>query len=108
MPTQLLSKVPRAASTGATRCAVRNAARSAVGSAVEPLERRTLLSEGGGVTDAGLRGEYFANESLPGQPAFPRNDVRVDFDWGRAAPGGSPDTPYSAVGADTFPFGGAG
>jgi beta-glucosidase len=70
--------------------------------AVEPLERRTLLSDGGGLTNAGLRGDYFANESLSGQPAFTRNDVRVDFDWGLAAPGGSPDAPYNAVGADHF------
>src|SRR3954451_9051754 len=70
--------------------------------AVESLETRTLLSEGGGLTNAGLRGDYFANPSLSGAPAFTRNDVRVDFDWGLAAPGGSPDAPYNRVGADRF------
>src|SRR2546423_15019230 len=90
MPTPSPSTLPRAAFTRAIRCAV------------EVLERRTLLSDGGGVTNAGLRGEYFANDSLSGQPAFTRNDVRVDFNWGIAAPGGSPDAPYNAVGADHF------
>ena len=70
--------------------------------AAEVLESRTLLSEGGGLTNAGLRGDYFANAALSGAPAFTRNDVRVDFDWGLAAPGGSPDAPYNRVGADRF------
>lgn len=69
---------------------------------VETLERRTLLNGGGGLTDAGLRGEYFANPNLSGSAAFTRHDVRVDFDWGLAAPGGSTDAPYDGVGADGF------
>src|SRR5512138_156963 len=69
---------------------------------VEPLECRTLLSDGGGFSNAGLRGDYFPNATLSGTPAFTRNDVRVDFDWGLAAPGGSPDAPYNRVGADRF------
>jgi hypothetical protein len=32
------------------------------------------------------KGEYFASPDLAGQPALVRNDPRIDFDWGRAAP----------------------
>lgn len=41
---------------------------------------------GGGILDAGLRGEYFANADLAGEPVFERNDVRVRFDWGELLP----------------------
>jgi mannan endo-1,4-beta-mannosidase len=36
---------------------------------------------GGGILDAGLRGEYFANVDLGGKPTFERKDIRVRFDW---------------------------
>jgi RNase P/RNase MRP subunit p29 len=32
------------------------------------------------------RGEYFANRRLQGKPVVVRNDVEIDFDWGRGAP----------------------
>jgi len=33
-------------------------------------------------TEHGLQGEYFANMTLDGAPAFTRNDAAVDFNWG--------------------------
>ncbi len=41
---------------------------------------------GGGFLDAGLKGEYFANADLGGEPAFERKDIRVRFDWGDLLP----------------------
>ncbi|MHB1156682.1 MAG: PA14 domain-containing protein [Phycisphaerales bacterium] len=70
--------------------------------AMEPLESRILLSAGGGFTDAGIVGEYFANTTLSGSPAFTRKEVRVEFDWGGGAPGGSTSPGYADVGADYF------
>lgn len=34
------------------------------------------------------RGEYFANTSLTGEPAFVRNDGTINFEWGTGSPGG--------------------
>jgi beta-glucosidase len=43
----------------------------------------------------GLRGEYFSNTNLEGEPALTRMDERIDFDWANGpAPGFSP-TKYS-------------
>src|SRR5687768_10096411 len=78
------------------------APRRPVPCSVEPLEGRTMLNVGGGLTNAGLKGEYFDNATLSGSPAFTRIDVRVDFNWGNASPGGSPAAPYDRVGADRF------
>jgi len=44
--------------------------------------------QGGGYTSAGLQGEYFANPTFAGQPAFVRRDVRLDFS-GAGSVGGS-------------------
>lgn len=41
---------------------------------------------GGGILDAGLNAEYFANPDLAGEPAFKRKDIRVRFDWGTLLP----------------------
>ena len=41
---------------------------------------------GGGILDAGLEAEYFANTTLSGKPAFTRKDIRVRFDWGTVLP----------------------
>jgi beta-glucosidase len=45
----------------------------------------------------GLRGEYFNNDSLQGEPALVRTDERIDFHWGAGsyAPNG-PDDRFSA------------
>lgn len=50
---------------------------------------------GGGFTDSGLEGAYFASSTLEGEPSFVRRDVRIDFDWtdGRLV-GGSTSLPY--------------
>jgi hypothetical protein len=32
------------------------------------------------------KGEYFANRNLKGQPALVRNDAKIGFEWGTAAP----------------------
>ena len=58
---------------------------------------------GGGVPDAGFRGEYFANDNLLGQPAFTRKEVRVRFDWGTLLPvGGSTAEPYASFPHEHF------
>jgi len=36
---------------------------------------------------AGWKGEYFANASLTGRPAFIRDDASINFDWQTASPG---------------------
>ena len=41
---------------------------------------------------SGLRGEYFANPQLEGQPQLVRNDVRLDFGWTLNAP--APGIPF--------------
>ena len=45
----------------------------------------------------GLRGEYFNNDSLQGEPALVRTDEKIDFHWGAGsyAPNG-PDDRFSA------------
>lgn len=51
---------------------------------------RAFAGQGGGFTASGLTGHYFANADYSGTPAFTRQDVRVDFDWGEhGAVGGS-------------------
>ncbi len=51
---------------------------------------------GGGFTDAGVQGDYFANAELAGKPAFRRRDVRIDFDWGQVLPVGGSTAPTLA------------
>jgi hypothetical protein len=62
----------------------------------ERLEMRALLSVGGGFTAGGLTGNYFADTTLTGTPAFSRQDVRVDFDWTNAEVGGSTSPAYQS------------
>ncbi|MBX7106652.1 MAG: hypothetical protein K1X57_21435, partial [Gemmataceae bacterium] len=69
---------------------------------LDRLEERLAPAVGGGFTAAGILGEYFANPDLAGQPAFRRRDVRIDFDWGDARPGGSLDPVYASVAADNY------
>ncbi len=45
-----------------------------------------LTPAGGPAGAHGLKGEYFANMSLQGAPAYTRIDERLDFDWGDAGP----------------------
>jgi hypothetical protein len=70
---------------------------------VEPLERRVLLSSGGGFSGPGLLGSYYNNTTLAGSPAFTRTDVRVDFNWGTTiAPGGSTSPGFSSIGTSNY------
>ena len=46
----------------------------------------SVLSVNGKGTEAGLRGEYFANQELRGPAATIRVDPRIDFNWGRYRP----------------------
>lgn len=69
----------------------------------DPVPENTRRAVGGGYTSAGLKGEYFANTSLSGTPAFERRDVRIDFHWGRyTAPGGSISKAFASVKHDNF------
>jgi beta-glucosidase len=38
-------------------------------------------------TDRGLRGEYWGNNAMQGEPRITRNDTRVDFGWTLSSPG---------------------
>ncbi|HKB04486.1 MAG TPA: PA14 domain-containing protein [Gemmataceae bacterium] len=70
--------------------------------ALESLEGRETPAVGGGFTAGGIVGEYYDNPNLNGSPAFTRRDVRIDFDWQTAPPGGSSSPAYRRVGADHF------
>ncbi|HEY4393817.1 MAG TPA: PA14 domain-containing protein [Polyangia bacterium] len=67
------------------------------------LDRAFAEGVGGGFTDVGLQGAYFAGPNLEGQPVFERRDVRIDFDWGTAEkPGGSTSPGFADLGHDQF------
>src|SRR5260370_6266656 len=55
------------------------------GEAVIPVPA-SFLTLGGKGTPTGLRGEYFSNQELQGQPADVRTDQQVNFDGGRYKP----------------------
>jgi hypothetical protein len=61
----------------------------------------TTLGPGGG-----LRGLYFANPSLSGEPVLNQIDSRISFDWADAAPAGLPVDGFSVrwVGELDVPF----
>lgn len=50
----------------------------------EPVPAMRLLDPNG--REGGLRGEYFANKDLKGEPVLIRTEV-PDFDWGNGSPG---------------------
>jgi len=39
-----------------------------------------------GSSEKGLKGEYFANMTMSGAPAYTRTDEKIDFNWGTGAP----------------------
>jgi beta-glucosidase len=53
--------------------------------AVIPTEQ--LSSDSGGATVHGLRGEFFDNITLAGEPRLVRTDPRLDFSWTLGSPG---------------------
>ena len=62
---------------------------------VVPPTRLSFVRDGEGVT--GLRGEYFDNNALEGEPRIVRADEGVDFRWTLSSPGrGIPYDWYSA------------
>ena len=68
-----------------------------------PAAAVTPDAVGGGFTDSGLEGAYYANPDLHGAPAFTRRDVRIDFDWGELRPvGGSTAREYASFPRDAF------
>lgn len=51
------------------------------------------------------RGEYFANRSLSGAPAFTRNDEKIEFNWGAGSPDRRlPNDNFSVRWTRTLPF----
>jgi beta-glucosidase len=55
------------------------------GESVVPVPS-SFLTLGGKGTAAGLKGEYFSNQELKGEPDDVRTDQQVNFDWGRYKP----------------------
>src|SRR6202008_834877 len=56
-------------------------------------------------TVVGWRGEYYANQTLSGNPTVCRDDAAVNFNWGSGAPaGGIPSDHFSARGTRTENF----
>ena len=52
---------------------------------VEPVSSTALVS-GTASSQHGLRGEYFNNRELKGDPALVRTDSQVNFEWGTMSP----------------------
>jgi beta-glucosidase len=61
---------------------------------VEPLAA-SALTLGGSGSPVGLKGEYFNNRELKGEPVLTRTDAQVNFDWG-------PMRPAAQVAEDNF------
>lgn len=70
--------------------------------ALESLEGREVPAVGGGFTAGGISGQYYDNQYFSGNPAFSRQDVRIDFDWQLGAPGGSTSPDFQRLRADNF------
>ncbi len=51
-----------------------------------PISSSALTVSGQG-SAAGLKGEYFNNREMKGEPALTRTDAEVNFDWGTFSPG---------------------
>lgn len=61
----------------------------------EIVKATEFVASPGGTT--GLRGEYFNNDSLQGQPALMRTDEKIDFHWGAGSyAANGPDDHFSA------------
>ncbi len=53
---------------------------------LSPVDSSWLLTAGGQPAIHGLKGEYFTNRDLQGQPALTRIDKSINFDWGDESP----------------------
>lgn len=51
-------------------------------SAPTPEGARNRMPQGGGVIYPAWTGQYWANPTMDGPPAYTRSDIRVRFDWG--------------------------
>lgn len=51
-----------------------------------PIESKYLSTVINGIKLQGLKGEYFNNKELKGNPVFVRNDKMVDFNWKQGSP----------------------
>jgi beta-glucosidase len=56
-----------------------------IGAATMPVSSASLTVSGAG-SAAGLKGEYFNNGEMKGDPAVVRTDEEVNFDWGSLSP----------------------
>ncbi len=65
-----------------------------IGVSAAPVFSSALTINGKG-SPAGLKGEYFNNREMKGEPALVRTDEEVNFDWGAFSPA-------SQVAADNF------
>jgi beta-glucosidase len=54
--------------------------------ALPAIPPSALIPASGKEGEHGLRGEYFANRNLEGEPALVRTDEKIDFDWGQGSP----------------------
>ena len=54
--------------------------------AAAPLIEPQYLRPAAGATERGLRGEYFRNPELSGQPVLVRVDAQIGFRWDRGSP----------------------
>jgi beta-glucosidase len=57
-----------------------------IGSVLPPIPTEYLVPPDGKPGEHGLKGEYFNNMDLSGQPALVRTDKQVEFDWDSASP----------------------
>ncbi len=51
-----------------------------------PINTEYLIPKDGNEGEHGLKGEYFNNKKLEGDPVLVRTDKEIDFDWGEKAP----------------------
>lgn len=54
-----------------------------------------FISRPASITPNVWQGEYYANVTLTGAPAYTTTEVRVDHDWGTGGPDGLPDNSFS-------------
>lgn len=69
---------------------------SMAGAELREAERRAALCSASNVAGTGLRGEYFANDTVRGQPLLVRVDSTVDFDRALEWPADAQGRPRSA------------
>jgi beta-glucosidase len=54
--------------------------------ALPPIPAENLYPPNASQGEHGLRGEYFTNMTLSGEPALVRTDPQINFDWGTTSP----------------------